>query len=328
MNKVVYTLQLTTLCILSVMSIDLSFAGAKDIDDFTIKPGVYIGLGSSVNSLSSVANITVDEQQSTVTIDNTDPAPSRTAATSQSYQYTDNEQKINLSPKVNLGYWRPLNQLWLWGVETNYSFLNLKTDSFMYQVNPDNVTQVDTLNMKHEFNLVAYLGHQYKTGFFFAGLGPALFIANLDSSIPNANYNLVAILPEHMEENKVKKDQYGSHTNNSRKIKGGVGKLGVIYYLTPSWFVNLNYTYTFVSARVIANNLSSLSTSFTDDLYKGETINATTVIVFMATYKQLVFQSIKFFNLIGAKSRHFVNFAFYDQWRDLTPVTFICNNIL
>jgi len=283
MNKVVCKLQLIMFFILNIMGVGLSFAGSKDIDDFTIMPGIYIGLGGAVNSLLSVTNIAVDEQQCTVTVDNVDPAPSRIATIDQSYEYTDNEQKINFSPKVNLGYWHPLDQYWLWGIETNYSYLNLRTDSFAYQVNPDSVTQVDILNMKHEFNLIAYLGYQYKSGFFYAGLGPALLIANMASNILNANYYLDTTLSESPFEFEIKKDAYGSHADHSKKIKGGVGKLGVIYYLTPSWFINLNYTYTLLSERIIINNLSSLSSSFTDNL--GETKRATTLTDYDKQYR-------------------------------------------
>ena len=138
-----------------------------------LRSGFYGGLGASYISL--------DEKFTSNLRTNT-----LNSATDQ-YQSTHN----HLAPTFQLGYWAPLNPIWLWGLAVQWSYLgyntsNVNTSRGQFIPNATfSSINIFGPNIMRDFSsqtsvrsegvALLYVGEQLQQGYLYVGLGPTLF---------------------------------------------------------------------------------------------------------------------------------------------------------
>jgi outer membrane protein W len=192
--------------------------------------GFYAGLGASANSIN-------ENYSSTIFSSN-----SRSAR--DSYNVNSNQ----LAPMLQIGYRQPLPKNWLWGIVAQWKYLNYRTPNvdssngqhianasfssinyFGANIERDFASQT---KLNNEFLLLFYIGYQMMQGYGYFGLGPAFITATNHvylNSVHTPNATGDHLITTSVESNKT--------------MCGGAAQLGYNYFITPSWFVNLNYTY-------------------------------------------------------------------------------------
>ena len=140
----------------------------------------------------------------------------------------------------------------LWGIKYFYQYLNSTTtnkDVAIPQYGSFTSTNaaggdtftghvvVDSLQttLKSEMALMPFIGHAFDKSYVYLGLGPALFNTqtNFYGSTGYADINGV-----HTDITSTPDD-----FKNNNWIWGGAAQLGMDYYFSPSWFLDVNYTY-------------------------------------------------------------------------------------
>lgn len=185
-----------------------------------------------------------------------------------------------MAPDIQFGYFKHfINSSWLWGATFSYkylgttatndavdvpqygSFVNVSGDpstSFTGNV----VVGSSQMTVNHEFTFIPFIGHDFQSGYFYFGAGPAVFEtqSNLNGVTGYADIN-------------------GAHTNitgtqanfsSSSWMVGGAAEVGAAYYFDPTWFVDANYTFVMTGWRhnyysaPFSNTESSGGTTYID----------------------------------------------------------------
>lgn len=156
------------------------------------------------------------------------------------------------SPNVQLGYFQHFtNSPWLWGAKFSYTDLFAsategdvgipQAGAFTYTDGHATVpfTGVAVVNSyktqaNSRFSLMPFVGRSFGKGFVYIGMGATLTQTKTDLN------GLVG----YAEINGVNTNVSGAPQNFSSSgwILGGAVDLGVTYFLTPTWFVDLDYT--------------------------------------------------------------------------------------
>ncbi len=194
-----------------------------------ISHGFYAGIGGGWN--------TIDETYASTLF----------TSTHKSAHDNYNVSSNRLAPLIQLGYWRPFNETWLWGVTAQWEYLgyqtaNVNSSRGQYIQNASfssiNFFGPDVLrdftsqtNINNEVLLLFYLGMQMQQSYVYLGLGPALFTASNNiyvSSVhtPHGGSNLVS-----------------TSVGANNTLWGGAAQVGFNLYLNPIWFLNFSYTY-------------------------------------------------------------------------------------
>ncbi len=164
-----------------------------------------------------------------------------------------------LAAEANAGYVQQFStRNWLWGLELMYQYAQIKATaqgankdggSYIDLIDPAiNVTDLITMarvqtKVTDLLLLPAFIGHTYSKGFIYLGAGPALFRAQqtvYNSSDTDLGYYIGNIM---------------SFTN-TKWMWGGAVQAGLAYYLNPSWFLKLNYTYALTANYSFDNNVA------------------------------------------------------------------------
>lgn len=137
--------------------------------------------------------------------------------------------------------------------------------------NGTEVTVVDTVSLvgnfvmenartdiNHLLTWIAYLGREYKNGVIYLGAGPAGFESHVyeDRVVGFARINGTPT------------DITGPSRNSSIGNKwswGATAQIGTTYYLNPTWFVDINYEYSF--SGNYATESSADFTTFTHSIF-------------------------------------------------------------
>ncbi|MCX7117022.1 MAG: hypothetical protein NTW94_03790 [Legionellales bacterium] len=158
------------------------------------------------------------------------------------------------SPNVQAGYLQHFGANdHFWGAKFVYDYLNAhfsnnNTNIAQAGSNYNVITGATTpftgnyvvesvqTSINHEFLLLAYLGHSFKNSNLYFGIGPSLF--GMDSNI----YNLVGFADY---KGMPGTDISGAAVSLSQSMWewGGAAQLGLTYSLSPTWFLDFNYTY-------------------------------------------------------------------------------------
>jgi hypothetical protein len=141
---------------------------------------------------------------------------------------------------------------WLWGTKFSYKYLGLtlSDDGFdapqtgVYEVlNPPStstftgnaITNSAQTSVNHELALIPFVGRSFAKGHFYVGGGPVVF------STESRMYGLSSYA-----------DIAGNHTNiggaplnlaSSEWMWGGASQLGMMYYVSPSCFIDVSYDF-------------------------------------------------------------------------------------
>jgi len=158
------------------------------------------------------------------------------------------------APDAQLGYFTNFtDSAWLAGVKFSYKYLNLTSDDKRDNIpqagsfttaGPDHRTipftgdvtiGSDQISINHEMALMPFIGRSFGNSYLYLGAGPALF--GTQSKIINAT--------GFAEIHGTDLDVTGAPVNlsSSKWVWGGAAQVGVDYYLSPTWFLDLNYTF-------------------------------------------------------------------------------------
>lgn len=176
-----------------------------------------------------------------------------------------------IAQEAHFGYFRhfPCSD-WLWGAKFTYDYLQDETLSREVTLNFDNnnrtsdqVSSSVRVNIEHELSALVLIGRSYSHGFVYTGLGPVFFeTKNSFSTIRDdeSGYYIGAI---------------DSLTSEYHWLRGGLLQVGLAYYPSASWFIDLNYSYSITSTSRISgsgtftaevnNGLNSGSVTFSNE---------------------------------------------------------------
>lgn len=192
--------------------------------------GPYVGIGGSWD-----------------TIDETFDARFSTNTLKSSHDHYD-ASNSRLAPMIQIGYWAPLRCNYLWGVGTQWNYLGYKTPNdntsrgqyipnatfssinfFGPEVRRDFSSQT---RLNNKFLFLAFLGMSARNGYVYLGIGPALLTAS------NSIYVSSIHTPNGTGDNLTS----GSVTAH-KTLWGGALQVGYNYYIEPTIFLNMNYSY-------------------------------------------------------------------------------------
>jgi outer membrane immunogenic protein len=173
--------------------------------------------------------------------------------------------KVNLTPQLRVA---PLGQInyfnhfgdsdWMWGGKFAYTYLNSRASvsnvgipQFGAYFLQDTVRNRDLrytssffgtgdlqsyqTSINHQMTLTPYLGRSFSNGFLYAGAGPSFsqVQTNLNNLTGYRNVNGTA----------TNQTAFGANSQNSHWVWGGAATAGITYFLTRSWYMDLNYTF-------------------------------------------------------------------------------------
>ena len=228
-------LRLSALSLSSVMS----FAFAGTMGPIASEPvnltGFYAGLGGAYNS-------TRVETSTSARLSAVSGFPPLGTFRGRTGNYARTQQVF--SPEAQIGYFEHIqNSNWLWGLELAYQYSGIEEKAsgdargaHITVSNPNIAlsndirfsgvkTSVDSVLM-----MPAILGYSFTNGFVYAGFGPSLF--QTKRQVGAASDELSALY--------IGSAPGYSHT---QWMWAGAAQAGAAYYLNPSWFLKLHYTY-------------------------------------------------------------------------------------
>lgn len=251
------------------------FAGTMgDIHSDLMHDGLFLGLGANYNSINLTQNSWGEgiSNIQTSTGANSNGIAQGTGAPFHNITNT-------FTPDVQAGYFKHMaGSDNLYGIKFSYQYLgSTATNSNLYipqlgettsstgttsslfgYVNADSVQP--TVN--HELTLLAFIGRAFNNKYIYLGAGPSLF--NLQSqnyySIGYADFEGVTV------------DVTGlvSYSSPSLWLLGGAAQLGMTYFINPTWFLDVSYTY-----AITGNKTSNHEQAFSNSSSIGD-VNYTT----------------------------------------------------
>lgn len=183
-------------------------------------------------------------------------------------------------PFVQAGYFKHFSSSpWMWGGKLSYSYLDISADRSLLIPQTGSVTDISggsatiypfsgnytvqtyeqTLN--HQISLVPLIAQSFEKSFLYLGVGPTFSqtkltiqnmaspIAFIDGGIPTSPTGV----------------GNGSNYSTNQWLFGGVAMVGGTYFISPTWFVDLSYSYS-----ISGTTNSSWGGPWTDTLASGD----------------------------------------------------------
>jgi opacity protein-like surface antigen len=167
--------------------------------------------------------------------------------------------RFAFAPSFQGGYFQRFGASdWLWGAKLSYNYLgstSTNTNSIIPQfgtyttiVNPTPVpfsgpayVRASQTSLLQEIDLVPFLGRAFGQGYVYAGGGPTL---------SQTRTRLNGLVGFALVDGGIV-DQSGAPQDfsSSNWLVGGAAMVGVTYFFTPTWFLDLNYTYAFTQGH-------------------------------------------------------------------------------
>jgi opacity protein-like surface antigen len=177
--------------------------------------------------------------------------------------------RFAFAPSFQGGYFQRFGASdWLWGAKLSYNYLgatSTNTNSIIPQFGsyttiadpipvgfsgPAYVREAKT-SLLQEIDFIPFLGRGFGQSYVYVGGGPTLSQTRtqLNGLVGFAFVNGAIV------------DQSGvpQDFSSSSWLVGGAATVGVTYFLTPTWFIDLNYTYAFTQGHT-----SSFASPFVD----------------------------------------------------------------
>lgn len=236
-------------CHVGVVALALSNIAISGEMGSLSKSNYFVGLGGTYNS----ANL---EKQTIYGkgVNSAYTGPILTSSGSAAGTSSPFYQNENLfSPHVQAGYLKNFgNGIDFWGAKFVYNYLNAhlsddgmtipqagsnykyQTQETVYFTGNYVVESVQT-SINHELLLLAYIGHSFKQSKMYLGIGPSLF--NMQSKINDLVGHADYVLPGQNISGAP------AYLYKSMWEWGAAAQIGMTYFLSPSWFIDFNYTY-------------------------------------------------------------------------------------
>jgi len=209
----------------------------------------FVGIGGSYDSASLINQRVYGKGVNSAFTGPVLTSSGSAAGTSSPFYQTE----TLFSPHAQVGYSQNLNNgIHFWGVKLSYDYLNahLSDDGMTIPQAGSNFRYSDqqTINftgnylvesvqtiINHEFLLLAFIVQSFEHSKAYLGIGPSLFgmHSQINDLVGHADY----VLPG---ENISGAPAYLS---KSMWVWGGAIQLGMTYSISPSWFLDFNYTY-------------------------------------------------------------------------------------
>jgi opacity protein-like surface antigen len=199
------------------------------------------------------------------------------------------EDRFAFAPSFQGGYFQRFGASdWLWGAKLSYNYLgatSTNTNSIIPQfgtfttiVNPTPVpfsgpayVHAAQTSLLQEIDLIPFLGHVFGQSYVYAGGGPTL---SQTRTRLNGLVGFAFVDGAIVDQSGVPQD-----FSSSSWLIGGAAAVGVTYFLTPTWFLDLNYTYAatqghtanFASPFVDLNGGTSVGTLVGNSAWRAET---------------------------------------------------------
>lgn len=225
---------------------------------------LFIGLGGSYNSVNLNQNTDISAV-SNVYLGHNRLATGSSGGAANPFDNTQNA----FAPVAQLGYFHnTADNKWLVGGKFIYQYMGsinfdnnvsgFQTRSYTTILGGDFYTgrmrdASAQVKVNNQVALLAFIGHSFmQKGFVYFGIGPTL----LDSKTALNNVS------SYVDINGNQGDVTGTPLNfsSSKWMWGGAAQIGATYYLDPTWFVDLNYTYA-LTAHYVTNYSSTFSTT-------------------------------------------------------------------
>ncbi|MDF1760636.1 MAG: outer membrane beta-barrel protein [Coxiellaceae bacterium] len=201
------------------------FAGGIEpgpmMDDMS---GVFVGVGAGYTSMNA-NNYNISRTAGGVTTSN------------GSFEASTD----GLAPFGQLGYWGNFDQNWMWGVKGFYKYLNASANYVLD--NNFSSNNFDTV-VSQEAGALVMAGYHMNKSLAYIGVGPVWMPVQSklrDRTGTGATQNFSSNV------------QTGSW--------GAVLGLGVRYDVTPSWFLDSEYSYAFTGQKTYTGTLNNVSWS-------------------------------------------------------------------
>jgi opacity protein-like surface antigen len=187
-----------------------------------------------------------------------------------------------VTPSVQFGYFQHLGDTdWLLGVKFSYNYLGLsstKQNLIIPQFGTStaggastftgySVTQSYSVEVRHQFTSLLYAGRSFGNGFVYAGAGPSF------SQIKVAMNDVVGFATLSGVLTNVSGTPQSFSTTDWRI--GAAVTAGVTYFVTPSWFVDVNYLVSIPASRT-DRFTSAFNNPGTPDTFTGTLIGTAT----------------------------------------------------
>ena len=176
-------------------------------------------------------------------------------------------------PVIQAGYFHHFSSSrWIWGGKVSYSYLNISADRNLLIPQTGGVTgtitepfagnytvQTYRQTINHQISLTPLIGRSFEKNYLYLGGGPTfaqtkMTIENMASPIAFANG--APISPTGVGN--------GSDYSTNQWLFGGVAMVGATYFINPTWFLDLSYSYSMTGTKK-----SSWSGPWSDTLPDG-----------------------------------------------------------
>lgn len=167
--------------------------------------------------------------------------------------------KFVFAPSFQGGYFQRFGASdWLWGAKLTYNYLGSTSTNYNSIIpqfgtyttiaNPTPVpfsgpayVRASKTSLTQEFDFVPFLGRAFGQSYVYAGVGPTL---------SQTRTQLNGLVGFALVDGGIV-DQSGAPQDFSKSswLVGGAATIGATYFLTPTWFVDLNYTYAFTQGH-------------------------------------------------------------------------------
>lgn len=260
------------LSLLSLTSIFAASGVAAELDSTVPNASFFVGLGVSGSSVN------FEDQHVTAGGTTWQPGPVLGWGTGSTAFSLDSSAAT--VPMIQAGYMKHFsNSRWIWGGKIDYTYLNISAEHNLlipqlggvtstsngvttpYSFSGNYTVQTYRQTLNHQISLAPLIGRSFEKSSWYLGIGPTF--AQTKTSIYNMASPIAFVngLPESPTG-----VGNGSNYSTNQWLFGGVAMIGATYFISPTWFLDLNYRY----ART-GTITSRFAGPWTDTLPSGST---------------------------------------------------------